>query len=338
MENVRVIVWGLGLQGNGAVRMMSEKKWIEIVGAIDVDKEKVGRDVGDVAGIGKRFGVTVSDNPDAVFARTRANMVLHFPACPFDEMEAHIIKSIEARCNVITIAYLRLVYAWTHWPELAQRIDEAAKKNGVTVLPTGLNPGFATDLLPIVFTGACAHVKKISMKRVGDKNYYNAANMANYGIGFTLEEFQKGLADGSVGWKFPQSSSQIDMVADALGWKLDETRLRIEPITSKKKKITSSGMVIEPGLVGGIKFVHSGMKGGEEVVTTEWIGLLDPEGEGLKEGDYISIKGEPNIDVAIKGLGGEVTYATAVNRIPQVIKAGPGLVTVKDLPVVACLK
>ena len=341
MDKVRVIVWGVGGVGSGAVKMMSDKEWIEIeiVGAVDIAKEKVGRDVGDVAGTGSKLGVIVSDEPDAVFAKTKADMVLHWPFSLEDEMEAQIMKSIEAKSNVITIADLRLAYPWVHWPELGRRIDEAARKNGVTVLSTGLIPGLLMDLLPIALSGACAYVRKISLKRTVDYTNRSAAMMARHGIGLTPDEFQKGVVDGSVGWGVLRQILEIDMVADALGWKLDETRDKVEPIISKKKKIARRGVEVEPGMACGAHYLFSGIKDGEAVITIDRLTtLIGPEEEGLEVETAISIEGEPNIDVVMKGFRGEVAYASAVNRIPQVMEAGPGLVTVKDLPVVACLK
>ncbi len=333
MEKAKVIFYGVGTVGTNAVSMILDKEWIEIVGAIDINKDKVGKDLGDVAGVGRKLGVIVSEDSDAVLATPNANVVLHWTANHPDEMESQVIQSLEAGKNVITIALLHLSYPWIRWPELGQKVDEVAKKNGVTALFAGILPGLTMDLLPLIFSGACHDVRKLTSKRVMDIKDRSKVVVARHAPGCKPSEYQKLVEDGSVGYSVKTTISQIDMVADVLGWKLDEIRETLKPMISKKKKIPRPDMEIEPGMVCGTHYLFEGMKDGKPVVVNEWIVVADPEEEGIERGDYIYIEGEPNISVEMKGLRGEVTYASAVNRIPQVIEAMPGLVNVKDLPI-----
>jgi 4-hydroxy-tetrahydrodipicolinate reductase len=346
MEKVKVIVYGIGAMGSGMVRLMLQKDWIEVVGGIcraypdpkDAAKVKAGKDLGQVAGVGKKIGVIVSDDPDDVLAKAKADIVLHATSSPLSEVEAQVTKCAEAGCNVISTAETRLVYPWVHDRESGQRIDEAAKKNGVTVLFTGINPGFMMDLVPIMFTGVCASVRKITLRRLLDISYYGPGVINNLGVGLTVSAFNKGLADGSVGWLLPPTSPQIDMISDALGWRLDETRRIVEPMTSNKAKKTSYGAKIEAGKVCGIKWSYYGMKGGEALITFDWIHVLHPKDEGLEPEDCCFIEGESDIDIVVKKLDSGVgTWARAVNAIHQVMEAQPGLVTVRELPVAAAL-
>jgi len=155
MEKVRVIVYGVGAMGSGMVRMMLDKQWIEIVGAIGHSKTKIGKDLGEVAGVGRKLGSVISD--DSVLSEVKADMVLHATSFPASDMEFQIIKAVKGKANVITLTDSRLAYPWLHWPQLARRIDEAAKENGVTVLSTGISPGFMGDLVPIMFSGQLVH-------------------------------------------------------------------------------------------------------------------------------------------------------------------------------------
>jgi hypothetical protein len=337
MEKVRVIVYGVGAMGSGIVRMMSDKEGIEIVGAIDVSEEKVGRDLGEVAGVGKKLGIVVSDKPDTILSSTKADIVLH--ATPMSrQMESEIMKAVEAGLNVITMTDIRLVYPWVHWPELGQRVDEATKRNGVTVLSTGFRPGFVTDLLPIVFSGICASVEKIVVKAVDDWILFGISPLMRLGFGITLDEFKNRLAGRPVSPASPPSP-ELDMIADALGWKLSDTSRTLEPITSKKRKRTRHGMELEAGTVCGFKEVISGIVEGQAVIVLELIGVLGLEEEGLESSNFVSIKGEPDLDIVMKDSKSDALfYSHAVNAIRQVMEAKPGLVTVRDLPVAAALK
>lgn len=346
MEKVRAIVYGIGAMGSGMARLMLTKDWVEIVGGInrahpdlkDKSKEKVGKDLGELVGANKKIGVIVSNDVDGVLSKAKANLIFHATSSPLDEIESQIMKCIEARCNVISVAEARLVYPWIHNRETGQRIDEAAKKNQVTVLFTGINPGFMMDLVPIMFTGVCASVKRIVMWRLLNILPYGPGVLKNLGIGLAVNEFQKGLVDGSIGWILPQTCPQIDMICDAIGWRLDETRRIVEPMTSNKAKETSYGVEIGAGKVCGVKWSYSGLKGGETPITFDWIHMLHPEEEGLEAEDRCSIEGESDIDLIVRKLDSGIgTYAHAINAIPQVMQARPGLVTVRELPAAAAL-
>jgi hypothetical protein len=337
MEKVRVIVYGVGAMGSRMVRMMLDKEGIEVVGGIDVAEEKVGRDVGEVSGVGKNLGIIVSGQADAILQKTKADIVLH--ATPISRgMESEIMKAIEGGLNVITLADVRLTYPWVHWPELGQRVDEAAKRNGVTVLSTGFRPGFIADLVPIVFSGVCASIERIEVRGVVDWTFFGVPTLMRMGFGLTVDEFKKTLGGRPVSPASPPST-ELDMIADALGWKLSETGRTLDPVTSKKRKRTLYGMEIESGTVCGFKEVCYGILDGEAVITLELNGVVDPEDEGLGIPDSVSIKGEPDLDIVVKGSKSDAPfYAHAVNAIPQVMEARPGLVTVRDLAVAAALK
>ena len=336
MEKVRVIVYGPGAIGSGAIRMMSEIDGIEIVGCIAVSKEKIGKDVGEVAGVGKKLGVIVSNDADVVLAQTKADVLLHTVIAPADEMEVQILKAINAGLNVITVSDHRIFYPWASWPEQGRTIDEAAKKNGVTVTYAGANPGFFMDLVPIMFTGSCESVKKIRIESLGDIGDVGVGIMKGYGFGGTADEFkERQNAAGERHWP-----SQIDLVADALGWKLDEVKTGpAEPIVAKRGFRTASGLEVAPGRVCGIKFLYEGMKDRETLITFSWGMAIGMAEEGLEEIRAVRIEGKPNIEVSFKlGASDLITWARIVNTIPQVMEARPGLLTVKELPVAVAVR
>jgi hypothetical protein len=347
MKKVKIIHWGIGAMGGEMVKLVQKKSGLESVAAIcraypaskDLAKVKAGKDLGEVAGLGRPLAIALSDNADEVLSTTRADIVLHSTSSSLEEVEEQIIKAVTAGLNVITTSQSKLVFPWKHYPEIGRRIDEAAKKKGVTVLFTGVNPGFIMDFIPITFTGICASVRSIRVRRVVNYAPFGPGSVTDSGFGLPIEEFKKKIGEGAIPLIAP-SSPCIDMIADALGWNLEETQMTIEPLTSKKPK-TVSYMEIKPGLVCGFRRIFCGMKNGEAVIILDTIGMVDPEEDGFETGDALFIEGEPNVDLVIKGeiaqKAGMATVAHAVNSIPQVMEAKPGLVTVRDLPVAAAI-
>jgi 4-hydroxy-tetrahydrodipicolinate reductase len=222
-----------------------------------------------------------------------------------------------------------LSYPHYKYPELAHKIDELAKKNDVTVLGTGINPGYLMDTLPITLTGPCQEVKKIKVTRMLDSSKRRVPYQKKIGTGLSREEFKKMIEEKKITGHVGLIES-IAMIADALGWKLDEIKeLHPECVIADRKTITPY-TIVKPGQVAGLKSVAYGIKQGKRVITLEFVSYA-----GLKEEyDAISIEGVPNIYQKIEGgVHGDIgTVATIINSIPKVINANPGLVTMKDLP------
>jgi len=342
MEKVKVIIYGVGAMGSGAVRLLAGKEWVQIVGAIG-HKRNIGKDIGEVAGIGRKLGVIISDNPGQVFGSTKADICLHATGFTTEEdVFGQILMALDAGCNVISMVDTRLFYPWEHWPEQGRRIDEAARKNGVTFLETGVNPGFTMDQMPLLYTGICGAIEKITVKEAADMDPFGTDVLQYLHIGLPLDVFNEKLADSSEYYAAAKPfDARVDMIADALGWKLDEVKVTVEPIVSEKRKVTRFNFVIEPGIVCGIRQMYRGKMNGRVAVETDWILTVFPEEDGIQTGNFITIDGDPSMKITISGLtekGDVVTYARFVNCIPQVLQAKPGLATVMDLPVSTLLK
>jgi len=331
MDKVRVILWGTGAMGGGMGRMILEKKGIEIVGAIVNRPQNVGKDLGEVLGLNRVFGVKASNNPKEVMDSVKADVIIIATDSFVKNVFPQIKMAVEHKLNVVTIAE-EMSYPYKVEPELSEEIDRLAKEYGVTVLGTGVNPGFVLDTLIITLTGACRSVKKIKASRINDLSPFGTTVMRTQGVGTTPEQFEKGLEDGSIVGHIGFQQS-IPMIADALGIEIDEVVETREPIISKTHRETPY-VKVEPGMVAGCKQMGYGMKNGEAVITLEHPQQIHPSLENVETGDYIWVEGDPNLNLCIKPEtpGGIGTIATSVNMIPQVINAKPGLVTMKDLP------
>ena len=332
-ENVKVIVWGLGAMGKGIVEMLLKKKGVEIVGAV-VRGDKIGKSMYELIGIdrGDRPDVIAGSYED-VIKEGAADVVIistdSYTRTNFDKIK----YCLERKINVISTAE-EMAYPKAQSPELAAELDRIAKENGVTVLGTGINPGLIMDLLVITLTGACIDVESIKAERVNNLSPFGPTVMHEQGVGITVEEFNRRVAEndlaGHIG--FPES---INMIADALGWKLSgEIKQEKSPIISKVYRKAPHAEV-QPGDVAGCFMKGYGYVDGELKIEMLHPQQVEPQLEGVETGDYITIKGTPNISMQIKPEvpGGIGTIAMAVNMILHVINASPGLKTMIDLPV-----
>lgn len=334
MENVKVVIWGFGAMGSGMAEMLLKKKGVEIVGVCDRNEARVNKSMYEVLGVerGDRPEVIIKENIEDVITEKCANVVLlatdSFTRNAFDKIKFCLEKKI----NVISTAE-EMAYPMAQSPELSKEMDKIAKENGVTVLGTGINPGFIMDLLVIALTGACEEVQHIKASRINDLSPFGPAVMTEQGVGTTVDEFNKGVENGTLAGHvgFPES---INMIADAIGWKVSKIEQTKEPIISNVYRKTKYAEV-QPGNVAGCRQMGYGYIGDELKIEMEHPQQILPEKEGVETGDYIWIKGNPNISMQIKPEipGGIGTIAMCVNMIPHVINADPGLKTMLDLPV-----
>ncbi len=328
----RVVLWGLGAMGQGIARALLGRTGVEVVGALDTSPEKAGRDLGEVVGSGRPTGVRVSNVPEEVLDRAGADLVIIATTSFLRDLLPQVRRSLEAGANVISIGE-EMAYPWVEDPDRARELDRLARAQGYTVLGTGINPGFVLDTLIIALTGACLEVKRIHALRVNDLSPFGPTVMRTQGVGTTPQDFRKGLVEGTVVGHigFPQS---IHLIAKALGWRIERIDQEREPIISKTYRRTPY-VNVAPGEVAGCRHTARAYVNGREAIVLEHPQQVLPGTEGVETGDFIRIEGTPSINLRIQPEipGGTGTIALAVNMIPLVISAGPGLVTMADLPV-----
>lgn len=333
MDEIRVIHWGLGAMGTGIARVVQDKKGLVSVAAIDRAPAKHGRDLGDLLERDRMLAVKVAPSFDAVrHVAAGADIVLHATASFTSDVVEDMVAAVEAGLNVITTAE-EMAFPWAGEPALARRIDEAARANAVTVLGTGINPGFVLDTLIIALTGACERVDSIRAARINDLSPFGPTVLSTQGVGTTPEEFARGLEAGTIVGHvgFPESMA---MIARAIGWQLDRIEQEREPIVSRTQRRTAH-VEIEPGMVAGCRHVARAYGGGRLLIELEHPQQIHPHLEDVDTGDYVWIEGRPPVNLQIKPElpGGVGTIAMVVNMIPAVVAAAPGLVDMSQLPV-----
>ena len=329
MEKIRLVLYGVGAVGSRLAKFLLQKEGVEIVGAIDVAEDKVGKDLGEVLGVGKQLGIIVSDNSDDVFSKVKADVVVHATTSFLEQTYSQIAKALKHGLNVVSTCE-ELSYPYVADLDLARKLRELAKEHGATVLGTGINPGFLMDTLVITLTGVCQKVEKIEVKRVMNAATRRVPFQKKIGAGLSVKEFKDKMKSkvitGHVGLE-----QSISMIASALGWELDEIKVEmVEPVVAKTHA-KSEAIRVEPGQVAGLRQRARGIKAKKEAISLEFQAYIGAE----EEYDSITIKGVPNIHQKISPCvhGDLGTVAIIVNSIPKIINAPPGLATMKDLPI-----
>ncbi|MEM3439383.1 MAG: hypothetical protein QXG32_00490 [Candidatus Bathyarchaeia archaeon] len=329
MDNeVKVVIFGLGPMGKMIAKGILEKKGIRIIGAVDILKDIVGKDLGEVLELGKNLGVTVTDDAEGLLSKVKADLAIIATKSYLKDVYPQIALCVKAGINVISTCE-ELAYPYYKHPELSAEIDAMAKEHGVTILGTGINPGYLMDALPITLTGVCQRVDSIKVVRMMDSSKRRIPYQKKIGTGLSPEEFRRAIESGSITGHVGLVES-IAMIASALGWKLDAIReFPPEPVLADRE-LRTPYTTVKPGQVAGLKSVAHGMRNGKPVIVLEFVSHAGVE----EEYESVTIEGVPNISEKIAGgVHGDIgTVGVITNMIPKVLNAPPGLVTMKDLP------
>ncbi|UCH32067.1 MAG: NADP-binding protein [Candidatus Bathyarchaeota archaeon] len=327
-EKVKTVSYGLGIIGINIANLILRKKGVEIVGAIDIDKSKVGKDLGEILEIGRQLGVIVTDNPSALLSKIEANIAIVATSSYVKSVYSQIMQCIKAGLNVVSTCE-ELAFPYLKNPKLSSEIDELAKKHDVTILSTGVNPGYRMDTFPLTLTAVCQDIQRIEIHMSNDIGKRRIPLQKKLGVGMDPEEFKHKLKEGIITAHVGHCES-IALLAKALGWELDEIReMPYEPVVAKNEVKTAFTMV-KPGQMLGYKGFSFGSKNGKKVIVYHGDAYI-----GAPDIMSYSIEGIPNLHVKIPtGIPGDIaTAAIVVNSIPKVIDAEPGLKTIRDIPI-----
>lgn len=322
-ESITAVQYGVGPIGGRIVRA-AVKRGIEYVGAIDIDPEKVGADLGDVAETDS-LGVQITDDTEAALDRS-PDVVLHTTHSSLSVVQPQLEEAMVAGADVVSTTE-SLSYPWWHEEKIADELDRTAREHDATCLGTGINPGFVMDTLPAVLSTPCQAVDSVRVERVQDAGSRRIPLQEKVGAGATVDEFEAEIASkaGHVG--LPES---VAMLADALGWPLEEIDERIEPVVADESVEADVGHIFA-GNVAGIKQSAHGFVDGNAVIELDlqmYVGAQNPR-------DHVSFTGEPDLDVLVEGgIHGDVgTGAVVTNVVDRVLEADAGLKTMIDLPI-----
>jgi 4-hydroxy-tetrahydrodipicolinate reductase len=298
---------------------------LKLVGAIDIDRAKVGKDISEIVGRNTPVGVRVSDNAEEVLRTTKPDLVLHTTSSFLEKIYPQLEVSVRAGAHVVSSAE-ELFFPYERHPKLSKDLDELAKKHGVVILGTGVNPGFVMDTLALVATGVCHRVRSVSMERVVDASKRRLPLQRKIGAGLTVQEFEEKKKTGTFGHIGLRES--LLFVADGLEWKLDTVEETLEPMIAEREVVTPY-LTVQPHQVAGIHHRITGSAAGKMILALDlkmYVGADNPH-------DAVVVDGDPPVDLVIRNgvFGDSATVAALVNVIPLVLQATPGLRTMKDL-------
>lgn len=322
---IKVLHVGLGPIGAAVVHEVAARPVLAIVGAVDLDPGKTGRDVGEVVRMRRRFGVAVSPDLAKTVKATRPDVAVLCTGSSLRSVWPEIEVILKLKVPIVSTTE-ELAKPTKGHAALAKRIDALAKRSRVAVLGTGVNPGFVMDALPIALTGVCSRVESIEVDRVQDARIRRVPFQQKIGAGLSPAEFAERMKAHTVG--HVGLSESISMIADAMGWKLDRITDELHPRIAESA-VLGGAVDVEPGQVAGIVQDGVGYRKGKPLIKLHleaYLGAPDSY-------DAVRIAGKPALSVRIEGgVHGDIaTAAIVANSIPNVIAAPPGLRTMADL-------
>jgi hypothetical protein len=323
---IKVMHVGLGPIGIGVVKQVAERKGFKIVGAVDIDPAKVGRDLGEIAGLSRPLRVKVTDDLKKAVKAGRPDVAVLCTSSSLKKVTPQIEALLKLKVPIVSTTE-ELAYPTKANMRYARTIHQLAKKTKTAVLGTGVNPGFVMDALPIALTGVCERVDAVRIDRIQDARIRRLPFQQKIGAGLTREQFQAKVDDGSV--RHVGLTESVSMIADALGWKVDRITDEIQPKIAAAT-VASEFLAVDPGYVCGIVQDGIGYRDGKPIITLHMEAYL-----GAPESyDAVEIDGSPALKMKLAGgVHGDIATASiVVNSLAAILEAAPGLHTMRDMP------
>ena len=328
MEKIKIVQIGMGPLGLKITGYILERRNLKIIGAVDKAPSLVGKDLGNLCSV-PDIHLTIFDSLENLLKNEKPDVAVLTTVSGLEKIAPQIEEIVSYGLHVVTTCE-ELSYPWKTGPVLAKRIDEAAKKNNVAVLSTGVNPGFLMDFFPIAVSGVCREIKKIKVSRIQNAAFRRIPFQNKIGAGLSLPEFETKKQKGTL--RHVGLTESMHMIGSRMGWDIDRTEDILTPVVAGKR-IETENMTIEPGFAAGVQQIGRGFEKGKEKITLVFRASI---GEPVSE-DTIEISGDPDIVSTIKGgINGDIaTCAIVTNAVKQIVSAKPGLRTMIDLPVIS---
>ena len=322
---IRVLHIGLGPIGVGVVRQVASRRGLSIVGAVDIDPAKVGRDLGEVAGLTRRFRVKVTDDIARTIKAVRPDVAVLCTSSSLKKVVPEFEAVLKLKVPIVSTTE-ELACPVRANGAAARKIDRLARHARVAVLGTGVNPGFVMDALPIALTTVCESVTAIEVERVQDARKRRLPFQLKIGAGLPPDEFRSRVAAGQV--RHVGLAESITMIATSMGWKLDRITDEVQPKIAARR-VKSEFLTVERGLACGLIQDGVGYRKGVPLITLHMEAYL-----GAPESyDAVHVTGTPPLSMKLAGgVHGDVATASmVVNSIPKIVDAAPGLRTMRDM-------
>lgn len=320
VQTVTVAQYGIGPIGAEIARLLLAKPWVKLVAAVDVDPNKIGHDLGEVIGLGREVGLKVTGE-----LQGKPDVVCHSTGSRLRDVSGQLKDLLSRGCHVVSTCE---ELSFPLDLEIREDLQKIARANNVTLIGTGVNPGFVMDKLPLTVTSVCQSIESVQILRIQNASTRREPLQRKVGAGMTVDEFRKAVEAGKI--KHMGLKESLMMVGNGLGVEFEHVSAeRIEPIIAEREVVTQY-LKVAPGQVAG---VHQTIDGrGKINVSLE---LRMYVGAEAVAADKVFVKGVPDVELTIKGgvHGDRATAAMVVNCIPRVVTARPGVLTMDDIPV-----
>ena len=348
--NHRVVVWGTGNVGRPAIRAVASHQDLELVGVVVANPDKVGRDAGELAGIDP-LGVNATDDT-AVALDPAVDAVIYTASGDFrpDEAQRDLEACLAAGVNVVSTSFYGLLHPGSVPEDLRASVSGACERGASSVFVSGIDPGWALDILPLLVSGVCAGIAEIRIQEMFNYALYDQPEAVRTIIGFgqPMDQLPLMLHDFALEMVW---APMLRTLADGLDVELDGITTHVErrPL---ERTIDVPGMgIFDEGTLGAFRFEVRGIVDGRPLLVVEHVTRIDddcapdwpiaPLGQGVHR---VRITGHPDLTVDVHGVepgepgaagGGNATAANRiVNAVPAVCAAMPGIVGPLDLPAI----
>jgi 4-hydroxy-tetrahydrodipicolinate reductase len=315
-KTFNVVQVGLGPMGKLIADLLVSRSNIKLLGVVDINPEIIGRNLSDFISNKVDNDLKIQSEISDVISLNKVDVVIIATSSSLVEVFPLIKQVISAGCNVVSLCE-ELSYPFLKHPKLSANINSLSIKNAVSVVGTGINPGYLMDLLPVVLTAPCQEVRKITVERMMNSSKRREPFQRKIGTALPIDIFHQKIDKKEITGHVGLVES-IQMILSALGLKAQEIiEYPPEPIIAEEEFTTTYNEVVRKGEVCGLRSIVIAFSGDHE------------------EFDSVIIEGKPTIHQKIVGgVHGDIgTAAMVANLIPIVFKAQPGLLTMKDLPV-----
>jgi hypothetical protein len=317
---ISVAQYGIGPIGAEIARLLLTKPWIKVVAAVDIDPKKVGKDLGEVIGWGKETGVKITSE-----LQTKADVVCHSTGSRLHEVAVQLKSLLDGGSHVVSTCE-ELSFPLDN--RVREELQQVARSKNVTLLGTGVNPGFVMDKLPLTVTSVCQDIKQVDIIRIQNASTRREPLQRKVGAGMTKDEFRAAVGAGKI--KHMGLKESLMMVGNGLGVEFEHvSEEKIEPILAKKDVVTEYLKVVAGQVAGVHQTIHGKGRINVNLELRMYVGAEDVAA------DKVIVHGTPDVELTIKGgvHGDRATAAMVVNCIPRVVQARPGVLTMDDIPV-----
>jgi 2,4-diaminopentanoate dehydrogenase len=325
--NIKIAQFGLGPIGLETLRLAATRPWAEIVGGIDIDPAKIGKDLGELIGIKDLRRRRVYGSLQDLVAHTKPDIIFHTAVSKFKDAFQQIEPMARQGISVVSSCE-ELLFPQLREPKLAAKLNQICRANGARVVGTGVNPGFVMDVLPVCMTGVSREVRAVHVQRVVNASTRREPLQRKIGSGWPPAKFRRLFKEGKAGHAGLKES--LALIAHCLNWKAQNIVETGNAVVADHD-IRTRFLEVKKGQTCGLHQYAEAKVSGKTCLTLDikmYLDAKDPH-------DAIQIEGEPPLEVVINGgvAGDHATVAALVNTARHLQQAPAGLLLMTDLPV-----